>query len=92
MLDLPLVCNGNCHSNRDHTRLFASVLGVTLVTVNKVDGVCILFNGPAVSQIRYAVAYQSDPSKRGAGFTLSLLAFAGLAAGALWGVAKVLLQ
>jgi glutathione S-transferase len=45
-----------------------------------------------VARVWYAVAYQSDPSKRGAGFTLSLLAFAGLAAGALWGVAKVLMQ
>jgi glutathione S-transferase len=45
-----------------------------------------------VARVWYAIAYQSDPSKRGAGFTLSLLAFAGLAAGALWGVAKVLMQ
>jgi glutathione S-transferase len=45
-----------------------------------------------VARIWYAIAYQSDPSKRGPGFGLSVLAFAGLAAGACWGIAKVLMQ
>jgi glutathione S-transferase len=45
-----------------------------------------------VARIWYAIAYQSDPNKRGPGFSLSMLAFAGLAAGALWGIAKVLMQ
>jgi glutathione S-transferase len=44
-----------------------------------------------VARIWYAMAYQSDPSKRGPGFGLSVLAFAGLTAGALWGVARVLM-
>jgi glutathione S-transferase len=44
------------------------------------------------ARIWYAIAYQGDPSKRGPGFGLSVLAFAGLATGALWGVVKVLLQ
>jgi glutathione S-transferase len=45
-----------------------------------------------VARIWYAITYQSDPSKRGPGFGLSMLAFAGLAAGALWGVIKLLMQ
>lgn len=45
-----------------------------------------------VARIWYAITYQIDPSKRGPGFSLSVLAFAGLAAGALWGVFKVLMQ
>jgi glutathione S-transferase len=45
-----------------------------------------------VARIWYAMAYQSDPSKRGPGFGLSVLAFAGLAAGALWGVARMLMH
>lgn len=45
-----------------------------------------------VARIWYAIAYQNDPNKRGPGFSLSMLAFAGLATGALWGIAKVLMQ
>jgi glutathione S-transferase len=41
-------------------------------------------------RIWYALAYQKDPAKRGGGFGLSLLAIAGLWAGGLWGVVKVL--
>jgi glutathione S-transferase len=41
-------------------------------------------------RIWYALAYQKDPAKRGGGFSLSLLAIAGLWAGGLWGVVKVL--
>lgn len=44
-----------------------------------------------VARIWYAIAYQKDPTKRGPGFGLSVLAFAGMAAGALWGVIKVLM-
>jgi glutathione S-transferase len=43
------------------------------------------------ARVLYAMAYQSDPAKRGAGFGISFLVFIGLWAGALWGVAKVLL-
>ena len=43
-----------------------------------------------VARIWYAIAYQGDPSKRSGGFGLAFLAFAGLWAGALWGVVKVL--
>jgi glutathione S-transferase len=43
-----------------------------------------------VGRIWYAMAYQKDPSKRGGGFNLALLAVAGLWAGALWGVLKLL--
>lgn len=45
-----------------------------------------------VARIWYAIAYQNDPAKRGPSFGLSMLAFAGLAAGALWGVVKMLMQ
>ena len=41
-------------------------------------------------RIWYALAYQKDPAKRGGGFSLALLAIAGLWAGGLWGVVKVL--
>ena len=41
-------------------------------------------------RIWYALAYQKDPAKRGGGFSLTLLAIAGLWAGGLWGVVKVL--
>ena len=41
-------------------------------------------------RIWYALAYQKDPTKRGGGFSLALLAIAGLWAGGLWGVVKVL--
>jgi glutathione S-transferase len=44
------------------------------------------------ARIWYAIAYQSDPTKRGPAFGLSVLAFAGLTAGALWGVVRVLMQ
>lgn len=42
-----------------------------------------------VARIWYAVAYQKDPAKRGPAFGLSMLAFAGLVAGGLWGVLMV---
>lgn len=42
------------------------------------------------ARIWYAVAYQSNPPKRGGGFVLSFLAFAGLWLGALWGVVRVM--
>ena len=41
-------------------------------------------------RIWYALAYQKDPAKRGGGFSLALLAIAGLWAGGVWGVVKVL--
>ena len=41
------------------------------------------------ARIWYSVAYQKDPAKRGGGFGLSVLAFAGLWLGALWGVISV---
>jgi len=44
------------------------------------------------ARIVYAIAYQRDPAKRSAGFGIAFLAFAGLWAGALWGVVKVLIQ
>lgn len=44
------------------------------------------------ARVWYAIAYQSDPAKRGGGFGLSILAFAGLWLGALWGVVTVLLH
>ncbi len=45
-----------------------------------------------VGRIWYAIAYQNDPTKRGPGFGVSVLAFAGLATGALWGVVNILMQ
>ena len=42
------------------------------------------------ARVWYALAYQSDPSKRSGGFGLSFLAFCGLWLGALWGVAGAL--
>ena len=45
-----------------------------------------------LARIWYALAYQSDPSKRGGGFGLAFLAFAGLWLGALWGVVRVMLH
>lgn len=45
-----------------------------------------------VARIWYAVAYQKDPAKRGGGFGLSILAFAGLWFGALWGVARAMMH
>ena len=44
-----------------------------------------------IARVWYALAYQSNPAKRGGGFGLSVLAFAGLWIGALWGVARPLL-
>ena len=38
----------------------------------------------------YGVAYQSDPARRSGGFALSMLAFAGLGLGSLWGVIRVM--
>ena len=43
------------------------------------------------ARVWYAVAYQNDPIKRGPGFGLAMLAFAGLWLGALWGVLRVML-
>jgi len=45
-----------------------------------------------VARIWYAVAYHSDPAKRSPGFGIAFLAFAGLWAGAFWGVVKVLMN
>jgi len=45
-----------------------------------------------VARVWYAIAYQADPMRRGAGFGLSMLAFGALGLGALWGVIKVLIQ
>jgi glutathione S-transferase len=45
-----------------------------------------------VSRIWYAIAYQNNPAKRGPGFGVSVLAFAGLAIGSLWGVVNILMQ
>jgi len=45
-----------------------------------------------VARVWYALAYQADPAKRGAGFSIAFLAFVGLWLGALWGVARVLLH
>jgi glutathione S-transferase len=43
------------------------------------------------ARVWYAVAYQNDPAKRGAGFGISFLVFVGLWIGALWGVAKLVM-
>ncbi|MEO8409155.1 MAG: MAPEG family protein [Propionivibrio sp.] len=40
----------------------------------------------------YAIAYQKNPAKRGPGFGIAMLAFIGLALGALWGVGRVILS
>lgn len=45
-----------------------------------------------VARVWYAVAYQANPAKRGAGFGIAFLAFCGLWVGALWGVARALLS
>jgi glutathione S-transferase len=45
-----------------------------------------------VGRVWYALAYQADPARRGAGFGISFLAFAGLWLGALWGVVRVLMH
>jgi glutathione S-transferase len=45
-----------------------------------------------IARVWYAVAYQKDPAKREGGFGLSILAFAGLWLGALWGVVRVLMH
>ena len=45
-----------------------------------------------VARVWYAIAYQANPAKRGPGFNIAFLAFAGLWLGALWGVARVLLH
>lgn len=44
------------------------------------------------ARVWYAVAYQTNPGKRGLGFNLAYLAFAGLWLGALWGVVRVLMR
>ena len=43
-----------------------------------------------LARIWYAIAYQRDPARRGGGFGLSMLAFAGLWLGAAWGVVRLL--
>ena len=45
-----------------------------------------------VARVWYAIAYQTNPAKRGAGFNIAFLAFVGLWLGALWGVARALLH
>ena len=45
-----------------------------------------------VARVWYALAYLKEPAKRGGGFGLSFLAFAGLWLGALWGVARVMMR
>lgn len=44
------------------------------------------------ARIWYALAYSKDPSKRGGGFGLSFVVFAGLWLGALWGVVRVMVH
>lgn len=44
-----------------------------------------------VARLWYAIAYQQDPARRGGGYGLAFLAFAGLWFGALWGVVKVMM-
>lgn len=43
-----------------------------------------------LARIWYAVAYMGDPAKRGGGFVIAMLAFAGLWLGALVGVLRAL--
>jgi len=43
-------------------------------------------------RVWYAMAYQKDPAKRGGGFTVAFLAFAGLWFGAAWGVGRLMLH
>jgi len=38
-----------------------------------------------IARLWYAIAYQREPSTRSGGFSLGVLAFAGLGLGALWG-------
>lgn len=45
-----------------------------------------------VARIWYAVAYQIDPARRGAGFGISFVAFVVLWLGALWGLARVVMN
>ena len=45
-----------------------------------------------VARVWYAVAYQSDPARRGGGYGLAFLAFCGLWLGALWGVARLMMH
>jgi len=44
-----------------------------------------------IGRIWYALAYQHNPAKRGAGFSISFLAIAGMWVGALWAVTKLLI-
>ena len=44
-----------------------------------------------LARMWYAVAYQRDPARRGGGFLLAMLAFAGLWCGAAWGALRLLL-
>jgi glutathione S-transferase len=43
-----------------------------------------------LARIWYAIAYQRDPKRRGGGFALAMLAFAGLWLGAAWGAVRLL--
>jgi len=45
-----------------------------------------------IARCWYAVAYMGDPIKRGPPFGLSMLAFAALAIGALWGTIRQFVQ
>lgn len=51
-------------------------------------GAAVLSGLWIAARVWYAVAYQNDPKKRGPGFGLAMLAFAGLWLGALWGVLR----
>ncbi len=44
------------------------------------------------ARVWYAIAYQNDPARRSGGFSLALLALAGLGLGALWGVLRVMVH
>jgi glutathione S-transferase len=45
-----------------------------------------------ISRIWYAIAYQSNPAKRGPAFGLSMTAFAFTWSAAAWGIARVLMH
>ena len=62
--------------------VYAAIIGDT--------GAAVMGLTWVAGRIWSALAYQKDPAKRGGGFSLALLAIAGLWAGGLWGVVKVL--
>jgi glutathione S-transferase len=45
-----------------------------------------------ISRIWYAIAYQSDPAKRGPSYGLSMTAFGITWSAAAWGIARVLMR